>query len=714
MSSDAFDPRITEQRNPRTVGIDLASPLEIVDLIGAEDGTVPAIVGSQRERIAEVISAAEATFRNGGRLIYVGAGTSGRLGVVDASECPPTFGTHPDMVQAIIAGGPAAMTVPQEGAEDRPEGGADAIDERSVGPKDLVIGIAASGTTPFVRGALQRAKVLGARTAIVACSPPPAETLAAADHAILPITGPEAVTGSTRMKAGTATKLVLNMITTGAMIRLGKTFGNLMVDLMATNAKLKDRSERIIAEVCGVTRVEARRLLGESGGRVKTAIVMYKLSLSRAEAEQALEEAGGVIRRVVHEPPPPISVAPRSSPPKAAPEPATPERSAPAGDGTRGAAEPVIVGLMSGTSLDGISAAVVRFRRDAGSSALDPVLLAATGRSYTPAERQRLLRALEGATPADYCRLNFDLGEWLADAAVQALADAGVRRDEVSAVATHGQTVWHEPGHSTWQFGEAAVIAERLGVPVVSDFRVRDMAAGGQGAPLVPIADALLFAARDTWRALQNIGGIGNVSVVPPRGDLAGVRAFDTGPGVAVIDGVVRALVPGATFDAGGEMALRGRAVSAVVDHMLADAYFASPPPKSTGRELFSSAYVERFIAAVRAARPAAGVEDVVATAVSLTARSIADSYRRFLPDPITEVLLSGGGAKNPALFAAVASALAPLTVRRFDDVFFDGEAKEAVAFALLGYLHLFATPGNVPRATGARGPRVLGKLTPP
>ena len=715
MSSDAFDPRITEQRNPRTVAIDLASPTEIVDLINAEDRSVAEIVASQRERIAEVIGVAEATFRLGGRLIYVGAGTSGRLGIVDASECPPTFGTPPEMVQGIIAGGPAAMTVPQEGAEDRPEGGAEAIDERQVGAKDLVIGIAASGTTPFVRGALQRAKALGARTAIVACSPPPPDTLAAADYAILPITGPEAVTGSTRMKAGTATKMVLNMITTGAMIRLGKTFGNLMVDLMATNEKLKDRSERILVEVCGVSRTEARRLLGEAGGRVKTAIVMQKLSLSRDAAERALEEGGGVIRRVVQEPPPPIRVLPGASLIAHSPS-SSPARQRSAREAASAAAptEPVLIGLMSGTSLDGISAAVVRFRRTGSGDALEPELLAMTGRPYTPPERERLLRAMDGAAPADYCRLNFDLGAWLAEAAVQAMAEAGVSREQVSAVATHGQTVWHEPGHSTWQFGEAAVIAERLGLPVVSDFRVRDMAAGGQGAPLVPMADALLFAAADAWRALQNIGGIGNVSVVPPRGELAGVRAFDTGPGVGVIDGVVRALVPDRAFDQDGDLARRGRAIDDVVDAMLADPYFASPPPKSTGRELFGSAYVRRFIAACQHARSDATVEDIVATAVSLTARSIADAYRRFLPEPVVDILLSGGGAKNPALFDAVAAALAPRAVRRFEDLFFDGEAKEAVAFALLGHLHLFGAPGNVPGATGARGPRVLGKLTPP
>jgi N-acetylmuramic acid 6-phosphate etherase len=306
VTSRVVDPRVTEQRNPRTQQIDLADPLGIVDLMLAEDERVPGIVGTQRDRIAEAISTAEAVFRAGGRLFYVGAGTSGRLGVLDASECPPTFGTPPDMVQGIIAGGAAALTSAQEGAEDRLEAAREDLDARGVREGDFVVGIAASGTTPYVRVALEHAKSLGARTAIVACSPPPASTLAAADIAIVAITGPEVVTGSTRLKAGTATKLILNMITTGAMIRLGKTFGNLMVDLRATNDKLTDRSQRIVAEVCDVDRDTARTLLADAGGSVKLAIVMHALGVSREEAERRLDAAGGVIRRVVPDAPPPV------------------------------------------------------------------------------------------------------------------------------------------------------------------------------------------------------------------------------------------------------------------------------------------------------------------------------------------------------------------------------------------------------------------------
>lgn len=300
-----LDPRITEHRNPRTAEIDLAAPLQIVELINAEDRTVADAVAMQKERIAEAIAITEASFRQGGRLVYAGAGTSGRLGVLDAAECPPTFGVPHDMVQGLIAGGHAALLKAQEGAEDSPEGGARDVDALALSAKDFLIGIAASGSTPYVRGALTRARARGARTAILACTPPPDAMLAVADVAIVPVTGPEVVTGSTRMKAGTATKLVLNTITTGAMIRIGKTYGNLMVDLMATNAKLRDRSERIIVEVSGVDRARAKELLGASGGSVKTAIVMHALGASREEAEAALMRGGGVVRRVIPGPPPP-------------------------------------------------------------------------------------------------------------------------------------------------------------------------------------------------------------------------------------------------------------------------------------------------------------------------------------------------------------------------------------------------------------------------
>ena len=299
--------RLTEQRNPRTADIDLASPLEIVDAIQAEDRTVADAVAAEREPIAALLGAIERAFRAGHRLCYAGAGSSGRLGVLDASECPPTFGVGFEMVQGMIAGGDAAMFRAQEGAEDSPEGGARDVDARGITAGDVLVGIAASGTTPYVRGALARGREIGAVTGLVACSPPPPDMRVLADHVIVARTGPEVVTGSTRLKAGTATKLILNTLTTGAMIRLGKTYGNLMVDLRATNAKLVDRAERIVADVCAVDRDRARALLADADGRVKTAIVMHALRMNAGEAERALAAAGGVIRRATGTAPPPVS-----------------------------------------------------------------------------------------------------------------------------------------------------------------------------------------------------------------------------------------------------------------------------------------------------------------------------------------------------------------------------------------------------------------------
>jgi N-acetylmuramic acid 6-phosphate etherase len=280
---------------------------EIVALMNQEDASIPGVVAGQSDQIALAVDFAVAAFRAGGRLFYVGAGTSGRLGVLDASECPPTFGTDPEMVQGIIAGGIPALTRSQEGAEDSPESGAREMDARAVVPRDFVIGIAASGTTPYVHGALHRAHAIGARTAIVACTPPPDSLLAVCDVAIVTIVGPEVVTGSTRLKAGTATKLVLNTITTGAMILLGKTYGNLMVDMRATNAKLSDRAERIVSEVTGIPRDRAKEQLAAAGGLVKTAIVMQMLGVGRLDAERLLADHDGVIRRVIPGAPPPVS-----------------------------------------------------------------------------------------------------------------------------------------------------------------------------------------------------------------------------------------------------------------------------------------------------------------------------------------------------------------------------------------------------------------------
>ena len=291
--------RLTEQRNPRSMRIDQLSTIEIVDLINAEDRLVAAAVGEQRDQIARAIELVVQCLNQGGRLIYVGAGTSGRLGVLDASEMPPTYGTDPELVQGVIAGGFDALLRAQEGAEDLPEDGAGAMDEKNISANDFVLGIATSGTTPYVHGALQRARERGARTGLLLCTHPSEQMVSAHDVVIAPLVGPEVITGSTRMKAGTATKLVLNTISTAAMVKTGKVYGNLMVDLQVTYQKLQDRGERILMDTLGMQRDEASLLLDASGGHVKTAIVMSKLALDADAARARLDAVGGSIADVV-------------------------------------------------------------------------------------------------------------------------------------------------------------------------------------------------------------------------------------------------------------------------------------------------------------------------------------------------------------------------------------------------------------------------------
>jgi anhydro-N-acetylmuramic acid kinase len=361
------------------------------------------------------------------------------------------------------------------------------------------------------------------------------------------------------------------------------------------------------------------------------------------------------------------------------------------------------IGLMSGTSLDGMDAALVRLTGPSHAELLDFVT-----RPYTEEERGALREALDGARAPALARLHVRVAEWAAEAVETLLVQAGTPASELGLIAFHGQTIWHEPPTVTWQLGEPAVLAERFGVRVVSNFRARDLAAGGQGAPLVPMADVLLFASADGPRVLLNLGGMANLTYVPQRAQENGVLAFDTGPGVAVIDGVARQVDRRRSYDRDGLIAAQGTADEAVLAELLADSFFAEPPPKSTGRERFGDAYA----AALHARVPGA---DGVATAVELTARSVAGAVARWTP-PGTEVVASGGGCHHPGLMASLERHLGATgggRLRRFGDLFFPGDAKEAVAFALLGYLTLHGQPGNVPAATGAGGARVLGAVTP-
>ena len=362
----------------------------------------------------------------------------------------------------------------------------------------------------------------------------------------------------------------------------------------------------------------------------------------------------------------------------------------------------LMVGLMSGTSLDGVDAALVKVR---GPTSVE--LIGFAHRPYSSPERALIASVLAGAGIAESARLHVALAEWAADAVDVALELSHVKADALTAIAFPGQTLWHEPPTVSFQLGEPAVLAERFGVRVVHNFRARDVAAGGQGAPLVPMADALCFGATDHARILLNIGGMANVTWVKRRADLDSVIAADTGPGMAIIDAVARLLNPELSCDVDGMWASKGTINDAMLAELLRDPFFASPPPRSTGREVFGQGY------AVELNRRVPGAHGV-ATAVALTVESIAGFCAAHLP-AATEVIAAGGGTHHPVLMASLAARLATdgMQLRPFDELFFAADAKEAVAFALLGWLTLHGQPGNVPSATGALGPRVLGSVTP-
>lgn len=372
---------------------------------------------------------------------------------------------------------------------------------------------------------------------------------------------------------------------------------------------------------------------------------------------------------------------------------------------------PYAVGLMSGTSLDGVDAALVDFRGE------KPRLVQFLCLPIPDGLRGRILAccSLKDSNIQLACSLNVELGELFASAAVQVCKAADVRMEQVQCIASHGQTVYHIPesrgglSASTLQLGEPAVIAARTGAAVVSSLRAADMAAGGRGAPLVPYADYLLFAG-ETSRALQNIGGIGNVTVLPAGCSPNEVFAFDTGPGNMVIDSLARRLFS-LPFDKGGRLAAAGRPVLDVLNAWMAEPFLHLPPPKATGRELFGEQFVENALQAF----PDIAPHDWLATAAQFTAATIAQSYRDFVFPHcrVSEVILSGGGSRNLTLVDAVRRELPGLRVIRLDELGMDPDAKEAVAFAILGRETMLGRPGNLPKATGARKAVVLGSITP-
>ena len=368
-----------------------------------------------------------------------------------------------------------------------------------------------------------------------------------------------------------------------------------------------------------------------------------------------------------------------------------------------------VVGLISGTSADGIDAALVAID-GAGETTRLRVLDFRT-LPYDPELRARVL-ALKEASAEELLRVHFRLGEEFARAALELIASGRRQGVEVDLIGSHGQTARHHPRAAepdgraaTLQLAEPAVIAEHTGLPVVADFRPRDIAAGGEGAPLVPLVDWILFRRVGATRACLNLGGIANVTVVTERPE--GVRAFDLGPANMPMDLVVHAWTRGAeTFDRDGARAAMGRVDADLVAELLRHPYLALPPPKSTGREAFGDVFVTPLLA-----RYGGREADLLASLTQFSAESVAAGIRRWVPEPIEEVLASGGGVRNRTFMAALESALAPIPVRSLAEVGVDPDAKEAVAFAVLANETLFGRPGNVPAATGATGPRILGKI---
>ena len=403
----------------------------------------------------------------------------------------------------------------------------------------------------------------------------------------------------------------------------------------------------------------------------------------------------------------------------------------------------IVIGLMSGTSADGIDAAVVQLDRSPPSLAWD--VLGHSHHSFDPELRAEIFAGFHPETGSvdRLCRLNFALGRALGTAALDAAREAGLSMAEVDLIGSHGQTLWHEPSvkgelGSTLQLGEAAIISEMTGVPVVSNFRARDMAAGGQGAPLVPLADWLLLSHPTKIRAAQNIGGIANVTFLPSVGenieprralrtqrkeesslselrDLSGsnsdVIAFDTGPGNMLIDEAARLATDGAwNYDQDGKLASQGRVDESLLLDWLAEPFFQQQPPRTTGRELFGTQRAAEYWS--QANKHELSPNDILSTLTALTVRSIEHAYRTFLPNFPNEVIVSGGGARNHTLMAMLAERLSPARLTPSEEYGLGIEAKEAVAFAVLAYETWHKRPGNIPTATGASRAVVLGSVT--
>ena len=378
-----------------------------------------------------------------------------------------------------------------------------------------------------------------------------------------------------------------------------------------------------------------------------------------------------------------------------------------------------VVGLMSGTSGDGVDAALVEIR--GGAPALRVQLLAHTAVPYPSSLQQRVVSTGLSGTVRDVCHLNAALGEMFARAALQVIKKAGVSPRDVALVGSHGQTVHHlpqglsEPGlgriRSTLQIAEPAIIAERTGVTTVANFRPRDMAVGGEGAPLAPYAHAVLLHHPTRARLIVNLGGISNVTYVPPQGSLRGVRAFDAGPANMVSDGIMHRTSRGRLrMDRGGRLALRGQVQPGLLRLMMKHPFLARRPPKSTGREEFGGPFLDRIFR--EAARRDVSREDLLATAAQFVAEALRGALR-WLPGPVAEVFVAGGGVHNRAVMQALQRVFGNVPVRQLDDLGWNSQALEAVAFAIFAYQTIHGETANIPSVTGARVPVVMGQIVP-
>lgn len=377
-----------------------------------------------------------------------------------------------------------------------------------------------------------------------------------------------------------------------------------------------------------------------------------------------------------------------------------------------------VIGLISGTSADGIDTVLCEI--EGAPPHVTARIVRAFTKPYDPALRQRILDCFSPETGRvdEVTRLNADIGEAFAASSLELIAEAGLPPADVALIGSHGQTVWHEirpdgTAYATLQLGEGAVLAERTGITTVNNFRTRDIAVGGQGAPLTAYADWLLLRHPTLWRAVQNIGGIGNVTFLPPLSDSKSLPlAFDTGPGNALLDSAMTILTGGAyTYDADGRLARSGNVQEDWLDVLLKHPYYERRPPKTTGRELFSKTMAQQLI--VEGQRRGYGVPDIMATLTALTSASIADAYQRFAPAPVGQVILGGGGAHNRALTDLLAGLVAPAELLNHEDVGLNTDFKEGLVFALLAYETWHNRPGNLPTFTGASKPVVLGQITP-